>query len=306
MSVHELGLRCDRVRTELVHYHFGEVEPAIAEAMGRHVETCDGCAQELEALRTTLDMTQGFRAPALPEEVRERLWARVEARRGGAMEAMWSVFSPMLLGVGTCLLSLYPLHHFDVLRRIETSTLVLAAVVWASLYNSVFTSILHHARLRRLLAPDPGEGRVPVGEVDEPEETRGIRIQSVIYGLLVAFTGLFWAAMVVVGPGATRGPGTGVAPAMTSLSLGVLGMVGLGIGVHERSHAYATSILVSSLYCALGTPALYLITHGAMSPADVLRGSGSILFFCLAGTAVGRVIQAAPRAVASVPLGRHT
>lgn len=282
---------CRQVVEDLVHLHYGEVDPAREPQLREHVAHCDACSREAAALEAAVSLTRSVAAPPLPEEVRERLWARIEGRRAGAFEALWAVFIPMTLGVGTCLVSLYPLYHFNVLATMDPGVLILGAVVWASLYNSVFTSILHHARLRRLLAPSPSPA-VPIpGAVEEPEDSRGVRIQAVVYGLLVAFTGLFWSAMVLVGPAATRSAGIQAAGGLTSLSIAVLGLVGLGIGVFEKRHAFATSTLVASIYCALGTPALFMISHGMMAPGSILRGSASILAITIMGTFVGTRLQ---------------
>jgi hypothetical protein len=161
---------------------------------------------------------------------------------------------------------------------------ILGTVVWASIYNSVFTSILHHARLRRLLAPTSGSAP---GQVSEPEASQGVRIRTVVYGLLVSFTGLFWAAVVLIGPGATRHVYGNTAAAMTGLSMTVLAVVGLGIGALEKRHAYTTATLVSALFCALGLPALYMISHGQMSPVPVLEGTAGLMLSCLLGTLLG-------------------
>lgn len=290
-------IECRQVVEDLVHFHYGEVDPAREPLVREHVAHCDSCSRELEALEATVSLTRGVAAPPLPEEVRERLWARIEGRRAGAFEALWAVFTPMMLGAGTCLVSLYPLYHFNVIGTMDPRLLILGAVIWASLYNSVFTSILHHARLRRLLAPSPSPA-VPVpGRVEEPEESGGIRIQAVVYGLLVAFTGLFWSALVVVGPASTRSAGIQAAGGLTSLSIAVLGLVGLGIGVFEKRHAFATSTLVASIYCALGTPALFMISHGMMAPGSILRGSASIMVIAIMGTFVGTRLQVATAGV---------
>jgi hypothetical protein len=282
---------CSKVQEDLVHFHYGELDPGLVPRIEEHLLYCDECSRELDALECTLSFTRAAKAPPLPEAVRERLWARIEARRAGTLEALWGVFTPMVLGVGTCLLSLYPLHYFDMLSRTDPTILIVGSLIWASIYNSVFTSILHHWRLRRLLAP-PARGD-SVGEVSEPEEANGVRIQSVIYGLLISFTGLFWAALVLLGPGATRGY-TGHTPeTMTAISIGVLGLVGVGIGLLEKRHSLTTSTLVSSIYCALGIPALYMISHGQMSPRDTLVGASILMLTSLLGTALGQRLDAA-------------
>ena len=109
-------MRCEDVREELVHLHYGEVEDSVLAHIQDHLAVCDACARERDALENTLSLTAGAKAPPLPEAVRERLWARVEAKQAGLFEALWAIFVPMVLGGGTCLLSLYPLHHFHVLQ----------------------------------------------------------------------------------------------------------------------------------------------------------------------------------------------
>lgn len=285
-------MRCEDVREELVHFHYGEVEPLVLERIEEHLGVCDHCARERDALVSTLSLTHGAKAPPLPEAVRERLWARVEAKQAGLFEALWAIFVPMVLGGGTCLVSLYPLHHFRVLHGMDPSVVILGAVAWASVFNSVFTSILHQARLRRLLAPPAevagGAGRV---EVDEPESARGVRIQVVIYGLLVAFTGLFWAALVLIGPGSTRTLHVNTAQAMTGLSVLVLSLVGFGIGLLEKHHAFTTSTLVSAIFCALGVPALLMISHGQIAPAQLLQGTACLLVSAWVSTGLGRRLE---------------
>ena len=289
-------MRCEDVREELVHFHYGEVEDGLLETIHAHLASCDGCAQERDALESTLTLTHGAKAPPLPEEVRERLWARVEAKQAGLFEALWAIFVPMVLGGGTCLVSLYPLHHFHVLKGMDPSVVILGAVVWASVFNSVFTSILHQARLRRLLAPPAQPGRAARIEVDEPDASRGVRIQVVIYGLLVAFTGLFWAALVLIGPGATRTLQVNTPQAMTALSVLVLSLVGFGIGLLEKHHAFTTSTLVSAIFCALGVPALLMISHGQIAPAQLLQGTACLLVSAWVATGLGRRLEMSLRA----------
>lgn len=291
-------MRCEDVREELVHFHYGEVEGPSLEAIQDHLGACDACSRERDALENTLSLTRGAKAPPLPEAVRERLWARVEAKQAGLFEALWAIFVPMVLGGGTCLVSLYPLYHFHVLKGMDPSVVIFGAVVWASVFNSVFTSILHQARLRRLLAPPAhspgGAARV---EVDEPEASRGVRIQVVIYGLLVAFTGLFWAALVLIGPGATRGTlHVNTAQAMTALSVLVLSLVGFGIGLLEKHHAFTTSTLVSAIFCALGVPALLMISHGQIAPPQLLQGTACLLVSAWVATGLGRRLEMSLRA----------
>lgn len=299
-------MNCEDVRGELVHLHYGEADEALVLPLREHVETCDACSRELHALEATLSMTQGRMAPPLPEAVRERLWARIDAKQAGLWEGLSAIFGPMLLGAGTCLVTLYPLYHFNMLARTDPLVLIVGAVIWASIYNSVCTSMVNHARLRRLLAPRAGPGGQEfVGEVSEPEAAQGVRIQTVVYGLLVAFTGLFWSALVVLGPGATRSlhGELNTPQMMTGLSMVVLAVVGFGIGALDKRHAFTTSTLVSAIFCALGVPALYMICHGLMAPAEIMRGTALLMATSLVATGIGRKVEL-PLGVAP-PLPEH-
>lgn len=284
-------MNCPQVQEQLVDFLYQELDPEAEARVQAHVEGCDPCSRELHHLEGTLSLTRGVTVPPLPEAVREALWARIEAREESATEAVWSLFSPAVLGALTCLLSLYPLVHFGVAERIQPKLLVLGAVLWASIYNTVFASIFHHARLKRLLAPQALPGRGDPGGVEEPEEAQGVRIQVVVYGLLCAFTGTFWGTLLWIGPGATRSPFIETPSAMAGVALAVLTLVGFGIGVYERRHIFTSVALVSAIFCALGTPALFMICHGALEPTSVLSGTIGILVCSLLGGGLGQAVR---------------
>src|SRR5690606_22404428 len=109
--------------------------------------------------------------------------------------------------------------------------------------------------------------------------------------LLLAFTGLFWAALVAIGPGATRTLHVNTAQAMTGLSVLVLSLVGFGIGLLEKHHAFTTSTLVSAIFCALGVPALLMISHGQIAPAQLLQGTACLLVSAWVCTGLGRRLE---------------
>jgi anti-sigma factor RsiW len=64
-------------------YLDGALAPALAQAVERHVENCEGCRRYLEQMRITVRTVGRLREGDVPVEIRERLIAAFrEMKRG--------------------------------------------------------------------------------------------------------------------------------------------------------------------------------------------------------------------------------
>ena len=75
---------CRDVLALLTDYMDGDLPPAVAADLTRHLEGCVACGSYLESLRTTRAAVHLLRCDQVPEEVHERLRAFLRAPGGRA------------------------------------------------------------------------------------------------------------------------------------------------------------------------------------------------------------------------------
>jgi anti-sigma factor RsiW len=68
-------LNCRGVVEIATDYLEGTLSPALAEAVERHLEACEGCRRYVEQMRITVRTVGRLRDEDLPFEIRERLLA---------------------------------------------------------------------------------------------------------------------------------------------------------------------------------------------------------------------------------------
>lgn len=78
MSEHA-HMNCDELLGSLSAYIDGDLGPELCQELEKHLEGCDNCRVVLNTTRRTIDLVQApLEKPNLPEEVRERLFKRLD------------------------------------------------------------------------------------------------------------------------------------------------------------------------------------------------------------------------------------
>lgn len=70
-------MRCRRVRGQLTHYIYGELNPAKALSLQRHLEACPGCHAELSSLERAFEALEAWEEASPGLELRQRLRSRL-------------------------------------------------------------------------------------------------------------------------------------------------------------------------------------------------------------------------------------
>ncbi len=68
---------CKALLGDLSDYIDGELPPELCAEIEKHLEQCENCRVVLNTTRRTIDLVQETAAGPLPEEVRERLFKRL-------------------------------------------------------------------------------------------------------------------------------------------------------------------------------------------------------------------------------------
>jgi anti-sigma factor RsiW len=74
-------LACVEVVELVTDYLEGTLPPAEARRLERHLQSCPGCAEYLEQLRTVAGSLRGLTEASFPEEIRDGLIADFRSRR---------------------------------------------------------------------------------------------------------------------------------------------------------------------------------------------------------------------------------
>jgi hypothetical protein len=77
---------------ELILYRYGECADAEAEAIERHLDQCEACRAEHEALRGALETIDSAPLPSRGEEYPEQVWRRVADRVQRRSDAPWTTW----------------------------------------------------------------------------------------------------------------------------------------------------------------------------------------------------------------------
>jgi anti-sigma factor (TIGR02949 family) len=66
-------MKCREVIRELSEYLDGELDPALAEELMRHLERCEDCGIVVDTTRKTIEMYCNMEPAPLPADVKHRL-----------------------------------------------------------------------------------------------------------------------------------------------------------------------------------------------------------------------------------------
>ena len=75
---------CKEVIRRLSDYLDGELDPALARELTRHLEHCEDCKIIIDTTRKTIEVYCSTEPTALPEDVRERLNRAIAEKLGHA------------------------------------------------------------------------------------------------------------------------------------------------------------------------------------------------------------------------------
>ncbi len=79
MVTKHVHLNCDRLLGSLSEYIDGELNPELCQEIEKHLAGCENCRVVLNTTRRTIDLVQAPAGePDLPDEVRERLFKRLD------------------------------------------------------------------------------------------------------------------------------------------------------------------------------------------------------------------------------------
>jgi anti-sigma factor (TIGR02949 family) len=76
-------IKCREVIRELSEYLDGELDPALAEDLRRHLEDCEDCGIVVDTTRKTIEMYCNMEPAPLPPEVKYRLQRALEQKLKG-------------------------------------------------------------------------------------------------------------------------------------------------------------------------------------------------------------------------------
>ena len=73
-------IKCKEVIRELSEYLDGELDPALEEALMRHLEDCEDCGILVDTTRRTIEMYCNMEPVPLPADVKQRLLRALEQK----------------------------------------------------------------------------------------------------------------------------------------------------------------------------------------------------------------------------------
>jgi anti-sigma factor RsiW len=73
-------MKCREVIRELSEYLNGELDPALAEDLRRHLGDCEDCGIVVDTTRRTIEMYCNMEPAPLPAEVKQRLERAMERK----------------------------------------------------------------------------------------------------------------------------------------------------------------------------------------------------------------------------------
>jgi anti-sigma factor (TIGR02949 family) len=73
-------MKCREVIRELSEYLDGELDPALAEDLRRHLGDCEDCGIVVDTTRRTIEMYCNMEPAPLPAEVKQRLQRAMERK----------------------------------------------------------------------------------------------------------------------------------------------------------------------------------------------------------------------------------
>jgi anti-sigma factor RsiW len=119
---------CGRVREHLSDYVDRTLTPQLEGQISAHLETCDGCREELRALRALVAASEQLGGRTIPRDITDAVMARITSQRSPA--AWWRrIARPVLaVPVGAAAAALLLLTMFSPQAQRPLSPMVASAV----------------------------------------------------------------------------------------------------------------------------------------------------------------------------------
>lgn len=139
---------CGTIEKQLIHYLYRELTPEESLEVSRHLETCNNCRKEFEALQTTVGIlskwqditpTQGLRDKLFERISRESWswWVRIGNYILTANLALKTVFS-VVFGVLSAFLSVFIITRYVTPTHLSPESLLICGIVWSGAYIVLF------------------------------------------------------------------------------------------------------------------------------------------------------------------------
>ena len=121
-------MRCDDILNNLPDYLLGKVEPNLKRSIEVHLQTCDRCREEMQALRRPVSILGEIQNEEYPDEFWQELRLSIMERISRPVRAKWRV--PVAAGAMTVILALVGIavyQSFNTSSRNIESVSVLAS-----------------------------------------------------------------------------------------------------------------------------------------------------------------------------------
>ena len=139
---------CGTIEKQLIHYLYGELTPEESLEVSRHLETCNNCRKEFEALQMTVGILSKWQDITPAQELRDKLFKRISreswswwVRIGNyiltANLALKTVFS-VVFGVLSAFLSVFIITRYVTPTHLSPESLLICGIVWSGAYIALF------------------------------------------------------------------------------------------------------------------------------------------------------------------------
>ena len=152
---------CGTIEKQLIHYLYGELTPAESLEVSRHLETCNNCRKEFEALQMTVGILSKWQDITPTQELRDKLFERISRESWSwwvkignyiltANLALKTVFS-VVFGVLSTFLSVFIITRYVTLTHLSPESLLTCGIIWSGTYIALFGLALYRRTIENWL-----------------------------------------------------------------------------------------------------------------------------------------------------------
>ena len=241
-------MSCKKIKSELVHFVYGEVTPELNNTIKEHLFVCTDCKSEFDSLSGTklmldnwknISPSEEFQAvlnnsikDCVPEEINH--WEEIKY----ACFSMFKTLSPAICGiiVTTCMVLLMSANVQ--ITQLNPVSLILCGIFWGGIYSMVFDLAIKNGSY---------------GDKVRMRELLGLNLRVSVYA---AFLSLFiGAVLILLSPLASTGISC-LQEFIYSFTPLLIGSYFTGRKVHHNHILHG--IFLSILYILMIGPAIYI------------------------------------------------